>query len=674
MKKIFLLGLVFLFLISGVSAYTEYKEYVNITSATSSTSTAELGYVFYQNETSQLLYINKQVGSGVTKAYIYIGNGTSGTLLGSGSFSGNRANVTSSNIILYEGQYYTVVADNNGSAFNIKYSSSGQTFPRVRNTLSWSGRWNGVSIDTAGIDTIDYIGVNSEPSLTDKFTVRAKNNVTGTYLSNINVTLENGTVYTNTSDIVITPFNDNRTLNFTVSVANYYNQTFTNYNTSVNLIANLTKIPGLSIYAQDYFTNTTIDTFNVTVTNTALSLNETYTTTTSNINTTLDIGYSYNVTIYAEGYAIVTTQIPLVNDTTYTFRLFTTNSIYMLFYDVSDLTLINDTNITVDLISDDFGTQTSTSNGTLYVDLLTPSTYTIRFNADGYAEGSYVTTVQNRSNQTLSLYLQNSSTSSNVTITIIDQTANTLENANIKVLKYVPSTGNYNQVASGLTNFAGQKIFPLELGTEFYKFIVEYPVGTVVLTTNPTYVYSTSLTLQAQLVGQIAQGFFRLNDITYEHTFNTATDNFRFTYSDANNVVSEACVEVYRRLSTGNEFFDSSCNTGASGTILVSVDAINGSTYLSKAYVTYGDGETIFISELEYRYNESTLDTNTALLIVILLTATFALMGAWSPSVAAIITPLPILITSMIGIIALNPTIGIALELLGVIIAYLVRR
>jgi hypothetical protein len=88
----------------------------------------------------------------------------------------------------------------------------------------------------------------SSPS-NDFFTVTAKDVDTSATLSNITVTLQNGTQYTNiTNSQVITPFNDSSLQNFTVSVDNYFNQTFTNYNTSVDLQANLTQYPQVGYY------------------------------------------------------------------------------------------------------------------------------------------------------------------------------------------------------------------------------------------------------------------------------------------------------------------------------------------------------------------------------------------------------------------------------------------
>lgn len=81
------------------------------------------------------------------------------------------------------------------------------------------------------------------------FTVTAKDVDTSATLSNITVMLENGTTYTNASNSqVITPFNDSSLQNFTISVENYFNQTFTNYNTSVNLQVNLTQYAGIYVY------------------------------------------------------------------------------------------------------------------------------------------------------------------------------------------------------------------------------------------------------------------------------------------------------------------------------------------------------------------------------------------------------------------------------------------
>lgn len=242
---------IFILFMFSVSAYTEYKEYVNITNPSSSTSKVKLGYIFQVTNTSLFLYSEKSGASTASTAYLYQGNGTSGTLLGAAGYVGNIANFTSLQLPLIAGNYYTIVSDNGGATYGINFAAGGQTYPRVRNTLNWVGRWSGESIDTAGINTVSFIAVNVAQNPFNYFYVRAQDATNNTFLNNFTVTLENGTSYTNTTSFVYLPINDSRNVNLTVSLDGYIDAPYTNYNTSTFLTAELFRDNSINLFFYD---------------------------------------------------------------------------------------------------------------------------------------------------------------------------------------------------------------------------------------------------------------------------------------------------------------------------------------------------------------------------------------------------------------------------------------
>lgn len=113
------------------------------------------------------------------------------------------------------------------------------------------------------------------PTPSEFFRVYADDDLNATDLTDITVTLDNGSIYTNASSTFVQlPINDSSLQNLTVAVDNYFNVSFLNWNTSYNLLANLTEYPRFSIY--DYWNNTQIThLWNVTIASKSFAVNNT---------------------------------------------------------------------------------------------------------------------------------------------------------------------------------------------------------------------------------------------------------------------------------------------------------------------------------------------------------------------------------------------------------------
>jgi hypothetical protein len=691
------------------------------------------------------------------------------------------------------------------------------------------------------------------------FTVTAKDVDTSATLSNITVTLQNGTQYTNvTNNQVITPFNDSKLLNFTVNVNNYFNQTFTNYNTSVNLQTNLTQYPTVGYYnvfnnaslngyiytdvvgwdfdnlgftsygerytitdgvayiplnesstvlfsdvaafnylgnweftsqfpqyypievthdfsgatninqstyqaiirfnateiitgsgvtpanftlsgvtkAQDepfyvdvgnynitfsksgwfdktqqinvnytyttggqvtvFYNDTetltavsssiinitaeslvngsTINSFTINISNDAYDYSEEYTTTSGYIGVSILQDVPFNISIDATGFALANTTIN-TNATVfnYTFDLYTTNSINITFKDLLSDALLSGENISVDFIGSFDTYNYSTTTGYLFADLITPDDYVVRYSADGYDESFYYFTMVSRTTQEITLYLLNSSSATDVTINVFDEANNDLEGALVKVLRLDVSTGTYLQTEARLTNFEGQVIIPVTLNTEFYKFIIEYPSGTIVKATQPAYVSGTTLNIQVQLTSSIASNFYNLDSISYLLTFNNVTNAFTFTYSDSNNLVSKGCLSVYRVSVAENTLVNSSCANSAASTISLGVTNTSGVTYKADAHVYYGSERT-YLSSLFKSFLGANLFGITGLFFALILTISIVFIARWSLTATVLMLPTPLVALRTLGILQIGWDYIIGIIGLAVVLAYLLGR
>ena len=111
------------------------------------------------------------------------------------------------------------------------------------------------------------------------------------------------------------------------------------------------------------------------------------------------IAGNYEMTINVSGFEdVIKSKTIDLNDThpNYTFGLYTENSFNFTFYDEQTSELINFKNVTIELVSNASTYNYTTDIGTLYVDLIVPSLYLMRFSAEGYSERHYYFNLKNK--------------------------------------------------------------------------------------------------------------------------------------------------------------------------------------------------------------------------------------------------------------------------------------
>ena len=432
----------------------------------------------------------------------------------------------------------------------------------------------------------------------------------------------------------------------------------------------------LNVTAINAINGSFLDVFNITVDNG--TYNESFSTTTSQIVVPLFNG-SYNITINSEFHS-PNTSLVVINKTytNHTFYLYTTNSVNITFYNELTNQVMNGINVTIDFISDIYSTWYNTTTGKLYVDLLSPASYTFRYKANNYSERFYYFTLNNNTNVDLSLYLlqfnQNVSDVqiANVTITILDDISNPVEGAYVKAMKYDLTTNAYVLKSMGLTDIDGKTYMDLVLNSEYYKFIIDYNSETI-KTTEPSYIHTNAVTIIVNLDDATAQDFEYFAGISYQ--FNYSNNAFRLLYNDPNGVTTQGCVEVDRLFVSTESPANNSCVSGATGVFFVNVENITGATYRGNAYITL-NGQKEFLGSIIYTYKEENVAGNLGLFSILLLTIVFACVGYWSLEFGMILTPIPLLIGHFLNIITLpaGATIIPVLIIVACIISVVVSR
>lgn len=341
-------------------------------------------------------------------------------------------------------------------------------------------------------------------------------------------------------------------------------------------------------------------------------------------------------------------------------------------YDEYTRALIDDRNVTLELISTPSSSNQTSDNGTFTVNMVKDIDYTIRYSADIYPKREYYLTITNTSTQTINLYLINNTISSEITATVYDEVNNEIEGAIVKAQRYDITTNSYIFHEMCKTNFEGQCSLHLVEDDEYYKFIIEYD-GEIKKTTIPTIIRETSITFKIRLTDPTAQNYFYSLGVEYNLSFVEGVNHFRFEYDDTDNQISQACLEVRRQQALGEGDVNSSCATTITGILYVAVPFVNGSTWEAKTYVYY-DNIDYFLDSATHTFEQVIISTGIVLFLLIIMTCVFILIGYWSLAVAVVLTPIPMLLFNLIGLTTINYGVIVGVELIAIIIALIISK
>jgi len=413
---------------------------------------------------------------------------------------------------------YDIVAD----WFNLTYTVDIDIYPISR--VKIINKWNSSIIEGVNVTLSNGLsnltqsdGIAYFNNVSGNYSFNATNNdyftITGTTIENQTVTYE---MYQSVINLTVTElFTGNLISNFSINLTGYgivlntsgssgliypnvgnYTGTvidntgdddFHTTNTTFEVLAldNYTHTfrihqHYLNITVKNLLTDSVINNFTVNISSLNVTDNRQYTTTTGYYAIPV-LHNTYNVIIVsAQGYAIYDDEgdyyanngsITITGDLDYTFYLYTTNSVNINFYDSDDNTILDNITINIEFI----GTTSinrSISNGTLYVDLLNPSSYSLIYTATGYRQGSYIFTLLNKSNTQLSLFLDKTNSTSLALITVKDKfSKDPIKNAEVTIQRYISNNWITEQILS--TDFNGQTEGWFVVSTEFYNFLIK---------------------------------------------------------------------------------------------------------------------------------------------------------------------------------------------------------
>jgi hypothetical protein len=505
--------------------------------------------------------------------------------------------------------------------------------------------------------------------------VYAIQNFTNNTITNFNTTV--GTQFNNSVSGYTTHYLNANTFNYTAKAENQ------NYNSTGNVTLTSLEIKNVTIgfipfcanvTAKEFFTNATINNFTLQV------ISEYYT---QNFTTTVGwiefcgVNGTYNLTIKTDDYADESILFNMYDDNmNYTFYLYTTNSIYFRFYDEVTLDLIDSTTLDIELISNIFAKNYSTSNGTLYIDILSPSVYIIRSKADGYDTRFYRYKLENNSNIEIKIYLVNSSLSNykEIPLNIIDENTDPVSAAVAKLLRYDLVSNSYTIREIIETDSQGKAYFDVVQFEEFYKFIVEYEGETKKIDNNGFQIADDEYTRQIIISGTFLESFYDVISIYGVVNYIDSSNNFKFEFNDPSNQITKGCIEIWQIKTTGDELIDTSCVLGTSGSIYYPITPVNYTSYKANAFIYYGSTKEFIDQDVVFFKPNFDFDLLTVLGVIILCIVIFGLTIEKNKVVCLIATPTPLTITSFFGWFPLGFELALGIHILFIIIAIIVSR
>lgn len=305
-----------------------------------------------------------------------------------------------------------------------------------------------------------------------------------------------------------------------------------------------------------------------------------------------------NLTASSGGYGSVTiTNLNLSSASTYVINLTTSNNVTFRVVDETTGAIINTTN--VQLSSTLYGTNATTTAGTVTFYNLTYGLYTITYNASGYSQRSYNILLPTTTSETVVLYLLSSTLSTTVRFTVADTTNFRLTNATVYLQKKNSSGTNYYLVATCTTDTNGQCVSNVNIIDTTYRFLVYYN-GAFRADSLDTTVTSTEVAIPVSLLGDPLDEYFAIPNIATGLTYTGGTGTW--TVADASGNVQQGCVRLYRRTGFINTELNGSCATGSVFT--VSAYANN-----SLGDENYAIG-TIYINGQQYEIDRISEDNN----------------------------------------------------------------
>jgi hypothetical protein len=423
------------------------------------------------------------------------------------------------------------------------------------------------------------------PTYQALLTVTAKQLFTNNSLTGFNVT--NGAATNTTAGTSLTIPANNGSNNLRLDHNGNYsvNQSCTANSLTTTACAITGIYDNLFTVGARHTNGTLVSTFTLTATNATLG-GQLYQQNTTNGTVVLPLlqGYQYYFFMNASSASLGNATLSANASTNlYNFSLYTLNTFNMTFRNETSNQLLTGVNITVQLISDNYANNYTTSTGQLEVTLLTPDDYEITYWREQSVPREYYTTLSPQSYNFLTLYVLDSDVSNIYLPVLVDQGLRPIGDATVTLLRYYIDCNCYRTVEMAKTDTNGQAVLRVVPNTIAYKLL--FRSGSTTISTDPTKFTSQTNGYTMNLISNPLTSIIGIDSVSRSLTFNNATLTYTYTWSDTSNLVSSGCLEVTKFHKGTQTSVADSCSNGASGSIIYTLTDTNNTQYTATGSV-----------------------------------------------------------------------------------------
>lgn len=333
--------------------------------------------------------------------------------------------------------------------------------------------------------------------------------------------------------------------------------------------------------------------------------------------------------------------------------------------------------VNLEIFSSVYSRNFTTTNGTLYIELLTASDYTIAYSSPNYRKRSYYLTLVNDTHYDIDLYLLSIGNGTLVTFTVQDNSAKPLEGGVIRLLRYYVDLFGYVQVASEKTDQNGKAIIDLEFNSAFYQTFTTYSHFSQLTSGTKIFSLTPTITVDTGTNPIIAEN--QIKNTTTLLNFNNDTQVF--TYAFVNNLGTPltGSLNVRRLGSSGMVTICDSSSTATSGSILCAINTSNiTGEYIASGYLSFtGESKKMLTNQITevtgYPKRALQIFQRQGVLIAIIMAGTFAGLGAVNPSISIVLFLVGLGAASWIGFSFMAFSTYIIIAIIGFMIIYKLR-
>lgn len=366
----------------------------------------------------------------------------------------------------------------------------------------------------------------------------------------------------------------------------------------------------------------------------------------------------------------------------YTFTMLTANAFNFSIYDEITEALITQ-NMTIEIISDASAGTYTTTNGTYYLELLTPTNYTIRYYSTldtNYTQRDFIQVLTDRERYEIDLYALEDSEATDMVVTIKDTGGDPVENAIVKILRYYTSCNCYNVVEMATTSASGEAYMIVDAYDGHYKFAVEYEGTSRFISTSPENFVPSSGLVSRTITINLGQAYFEsfreLTGITRSVVYNNDTKGLSFTWDDPSGIVTQGC--LYASYLSGVHYVavTPACQGASTGSVVLTLNnSANSFKYYAELSTSTTYSEYVVFSGVIDKIRDTLLsDVRVGAFFAAGMIIVLALMFSFSAIAVMIITAIGVIGITALGFVTLSMgfVTGFAAIVIG-IAAYLMR-